>query len=43
MCTLIYEKIAPLQDIYQSDIMERGHLIESVVKELYTGRNIETV
>lgn len=41
--SLIYEKIAPLQDVYQSDIMERWHLIESVVKEIYTWRNIESV
>lgn len=37
---LIYEKIAPHQDIYQSDTMARGHVIESIVKELYKGRNI---
>lgn len=40
---LIGEKIVPLQDIYQSDIMERGHLLESVVKELYTKEKIESV
>ena len=40
---LIGEKIVPLQDIYQSDIMERGHLLESVVKELYTQDKIESV
>lgn len=33
--TMIYEKIAPLQDVYQSGTMERGHTIEAVVKELY--------
>jgi hypothetical protein len=32
---MIYEKIAPLQDVYQSGTMERGHMIEAVVKELY--------
>lgn len=40
---LIYEKIAPLQDIYQSDTMARWHVIESIVKELYDGRNIQSV
>lgn len=39
---LIYEKIAPHQDIYQSDTMARGHVIESIVKELYEGRNIKS-
>lgn len=33
--TMIYEKIAPLQDVYQSGAMERGHQIETVVKALY--------
>lgn len=36
MCLMIYEKIAPHQDEYQSDTMSRGHVMESVVKELYT-------
>lgn len=40
---LIYEKIAPLQDIYQSDTMARGHVIESIVKELYKGRDLQSV
>jgi len=41
--SLIYEKIAPLQDSYQSGIMERGHIVESVVKELFEHENIENV
>lgn len=41
--TLIYEKIAPLQDQYQSGVMERGHIVESVVKELFEHENIENV
>ena len=40
---LIAEKVCPLQDIYQSDAMERGHLIESVVKELYTKEKVDIV
>jgi len=43
MYTMIYEKIAPLQDQYQSGIMERGHIVESVVKELFVHENIESV
>ena len=41
--SLIYEKIAPLQDSYQSGIMERGHIVESVVKELFDHESIENV
>lgn len=36
MNLMIYEKIAPHQDQYQSDTMARGHLLEAVVKELYS-------
>lgn len=43
MYTMIYERIAPLQDQYQSWIMERGHIVESVVKELFASENIENV
>lgn len=43
MYTMIYERIAPLQDQYQSWIMERGHIVESVVKELFASENIESV
>ena len=43
MYSLIYEKIAPLQDTYQSWAMERGHIVESVVKELFDHKNINTV
>lgn len=37
---LIAEKIAPLQETYTSGIMERGHLVETVVKELYRDKGI---
>jgi len=40
---LIAEKVCPLQDVYQSDAMERWHLIESVVKELYTKEKVDIV
>jgi hypothetical protein len=43
MYNLIAEKIMPLQDQYQSGIMERGHIVESVVKELFASENIESV
>jgi len=43
MYTMIFEKIAPLQDVYTSGVMERWHLVESVVKELFADRNIENV
>lgn len=33
----------PLQDVYQSWIMERGHIVESVVKEIFAHENIESV
>lgn len=35
MYELIAEKMAPLLETYQSGAMERWHLVESVVKELY--------
>lgn len=37
---LIAEKIAPLQETYTSGIMERWHLVETVVKELYRDKGI---
>lgn len=43
MYTMIFEKIAPLQDVYTSWVMERGHLVESVVKELFPEKNIQNV
>lgn len=36
MCLMIYEKIAPHQDQYQSDTMTRGHMLEAVVKDIYS-------
>lgn len=39
---LIAEKMAPLTETYASGTMERWHLIESVVKELYT-EGVESV
>lgn len=41
--TMIWEKIMPLQDQYQSWAMERWHIVESVVKELFSHENIEDV
>lgn len=43
MYTMIFEKIAPLQDVYTSWVMERGHLVESVVKEIFSDKKIENV
>lgn len=37
---IIAEKIAPLQETYQSGAMERWHLVETVVKELYREKGI---
>jgi len=37
---MIAEKIAPLQETYQSGAMERGHLVETVVKELYKEKGV---
>lgn len=34
---LIAETILPVQDVYQSDAMARGHLVEGVIKEIYGG------
>lgn len=42
MCQMIYEKIAPHQDQYQSDTMARGHMLEAVVKEIYTAEVTNT-